>query len=445
MPKSNIQLNFDQAVSEGDTTRALKLLAEGAILSFGKTVSSNTFLMALKQGHFELFKALLQTLAPQQKIGDSLIFTLAAIGHYRRIDSNSPFLAYFLEQRIYERFTESGSNLTLYSWYLSAALGKTTEIERVTFSPEEVNALLYFATAADQLDCVKTLIKKGADCEAALSPNHLYNALTIAIASGYLRTVQYFIEEIKINPNQSYNIPTTTSYINPPKTISSLAIAATYGHINIVQYLIHQGATIDLSTIENNPIYLAARNKHNDIITYLLQQPPSVTIHSDAQQRHSMSEIAISGTTDLEFLRFLTQEISSDATEKKLPRIYGALLLSIRKNNTTALQYLLQNKNKPLPDKMNYLVFVAAYHSFLFPSLVCLKNDFLAKQPLDAFKKMQATISVPNNTLQKNSTTSTITGTPLFCAAKGGNKQAMDSLLAFYGEEITTIDLAPFL
>ena len=122
----------------------------------------------------------------------------------------------------------------------------------------------------EKLKYIRQLIKQNNINELKIYLNEnkeLLNAETpfgtwveVASAQGNLEMVEYFID-CGVDINKSCGIGNG----------GPLACAAFNGHLDIIKLLLQNGAVIDVSSSEKNPIFSAIYNGHTEIVKYLVE------------------------------------------------------------------------------------------------------------------------------------------------------------------------------
>jgi len=118
---------------------------------------------------------------------------------------------------------------------------------------------LHIAVKTGNIKCLLTLIKAGADINAANKQGR--TPLHVAATTGNLSALKILIEH-------GASVSAISRSMNTP-----LHDAAAKGNIEVVKYLVAKGANIN--SVNNRgatPLKTATKNKHNDIARYLISK-----------------------------------------------------------------------------------------------------------------------------------------------------------------------------
>lgn len=72
----------------------------------------------------------------------------------------------------------------------------------------------------------------------------------------------------------------------------AINLAASNGHLNVVQYLLSSGAEVDTSEPERNPLFAAIHGGHADIVQCLLDSGIDASIKYSGQSMNEMDAVA---------------------------------------------------------------------------------------------------------------------------------------------------------
>jgi ankyrin repeat protein len=115
------------------------------------------------------------------------------------------------------------------------------------------------AAASNQLETMRYLLRKGAAVDGGSSP---YQPLAGAAGAGHLGAVKLLMDHGS-NPNLRFEAACSPSI--------ALTQAAWNGHLDIVHYLVRNGAEVDSqSEKQRTALGRAAMKNHHDVITFLL-------------------------------------------------------------------------------------------------------------------------------------------------------------------------------
>ena len=143
---------------------------------------------------------------------------------------------------------------------------------------------LHCASINGALDCVKILLEKGANVNAARS-NDGGTSLMHASGEGYLEIVRLLIGKgANVNAQDLDGC-------------TALAFAAHMGHLSVVQLLIEKGATVNSSALNGvTPLMFASVRGHLGIVAFLLENGADVNaknkngdtaLHAASTENHS--------------------------------------------------------------------------------------------------------------------------------------------------------------
>jgi ankyrin repeat protein len=118
---------------------------------------------------------------------------------------------------------------------------------------------LHTAVRDGKMDAVKLLLDKGADINAFNGAED--TAITIAAENGQLEILQFLVSK-----GSSLNV---SSNVQTP-----LLAAAENGHLNVVKYLVEKGLNINEGTKfrKDTPLHMAAQNGYADVVSFLLEK-----------------------------------------------------------------------------------------------------------------------------------------------------------------------------
>ena len=146
--------------------------------------------------------------------------------------------------------------------------------DRNARSVNNYNELLLDSSEENEISLVKEALNKGADINFQTSLS-LYNAA----ASGNLEIVKYLIENGALDLDGAMRAASGRGYLNIVKYLVenganihslnelALRLASKYGDLNIVKYLVEKGA--DIHVFDDHPLQLAKEQKHLDVVEYL--------------------------------------------------------------------------------------------------------------------------------------------------------------------------------
>lgn len=198
-----------------------------------------------------------------------------------------------------------------------------------------VTPLLGAAGKPDSYPVVRRLIEAGANINAQrrvfLSVLANANVLTIAIAGGDQRTVEFLLErQAELNPKTG----------TPP-----LVAAAMTGNIRIARELLQRGADIDTARNFGTALHMALFAGNPEMARFLIEQGANPTIPS--QRGHGTQPIVLSAYND-----------HGDPTLTKLLVARGVDVNTANEAGETAFSYALKNGSDS--ELVRYLVAVGA-------------------------------------------------------------------------------------
>ncbi|KAF8771011.1 Serine/threonine-protein phosphatase 6 like protein [Argiope bruennichi] len=185
---------------------------------------------------------------------------------------------------------------------------------------------LHLAVYSGHITVVKLLIESGANVNIADYKNR--TAIELAVAHGKLEIVKMLSELKRINIHDKAN-----------DGLSLLHIAAQFGRLDIMKYLIEKG--IDISS-ENDAgtksIHFAARDGHKDIVQFLLDLDPNGK-HLTVDGYTPVHYAVLGGHTDI--LKFLIDKKFDINVSSR----YGVLPIhmAVNVNNENILRILLHH------------------------------------------------------------------------------------------------------
>ncbi|WP_141993220.1 ankyrin repeat domain-containing protein [Bacillus sp. B4EP4a] len=131
------------------------------------------------------------------------------------------------------------------------------------------------AIKSGQLDTVKDLLEKEPEMLTWMTPFGTW--LHIAAAYGRLEIIQYLM-----NAGISTNAQGGTFSTN------ALERAATKGHLDIAEYLINQNVEIDTSEPDRNPLFAAIYGGHFEIVKLLVENNIDIFIKYSGDNKKDM-------------------------------------------------------------------------------------------------------------------------------------------------------------
>ena len=187
--------------------------------------------------------------------GSTLAFYAAALGQVDELKKAPISLSDMLEQKDITSSTllllASQKNQLAVIKLFVENLGDNKQRTQVIFDA------LYYAITHGQLNVIKYCVSAGFDLECRIT-RYGNTALHSACASGYLRSVKYFVAKgVTINSLNDINE-------------TPVSIATRNGYLDIVEHMVICGADTTIKTSGGyDPMYLASINNHYDIVSYL--------------------------------------------------------------------------------------------------------------------------------------------------------------------------------
>ncbi|KAF8763623.1 Serine/threonine-protein phosphatase 6 like protein [Argiope bruennichi] len=214
----------------------------------------------------------------------------------------------------------------------NAASGGNHEVVKILLNQKaKINARsadgsspLHLAVYPGHTSVVKLLIENGANVNIADYKNR--TAIELAVAHGKLEIVKMLSKLKRVNIHDKAN-----------DGFSLLHIAAQFGHLNIMKYLIEIGADINSENdAGTKPIHFAAREGHKDIVQFLLDIDPS-SKHLTIVGQTPVHYAVLGGHIDvLQFLIDRKFDINASSRKGVLP-----IHLAVFTNNENILKLLL--------------------------------------------------------------------------------------------------------
>ncbi|QCB62657.1 hypothetical protein EJB00_03440 [Wolbachia endosymbiont of Drosophila mauritiana] len=168
------------------------------------------------------------------------------------------------------------------------------------------NTPLHLAAKNNHLDVVKYLIKEGANCDIKF--DYGWTLLHLFARKGNLDGVKllmenedfssYFITRINAhdkNQGTALDMAAQLGHLEIVKLLKEkhasvlgnasftpLHLAAEGGYLDVVEYLVKEGAILDVKDYrKNTPLHLAAKNNHLDVVKYLVEKGAKVDIKNN--------------------------------------------------------------------------------------------------------------------------------------------------------------------
>ena len=190
---------------------------------------------------------------------------------------------------------------------------------------KEKKSPLMYACLAGRIDCVKLLIKKGANIllKDKLTKNTAYH---FACKNGYLNIVKYFIEntEIKID-------------LPGEERMTGLMLACLYGHYTLVEYLLEKKSKINKKDkFKRTPLLHAIRGGHFKLVSYLLSRGADFE-QADSSNNTPLHYACSSGFKNIVEILIKAGANPNPSNDWK----YSALEIGFVKNHFGIIKYLL--------------------------------------------------------------------------------------------------------
>ena len=114
-------------------------------------------------------------------------------------------------------------------------------------------------------------------------PDDFEPNIFLAAASGKLSSLQYLIEQEKVDIDQT--TPIKYQKENIPRESTILHVAAQFGHFKIVQYLIEKGANIEVQNeFHYSPLHFACLKGSLSIVQYLIEKGANIEAKGEDQR-----------------------------------------------------------------------------------------------------------------------------------------------------------------
>ncbi|GFT65912.1 hypothetical protein NPIL_166011, partial [Nephila pilipes] len=173
---------------------------------------------------------------------------------------------------------------------------------------------------------VKLLLENGANANLADIKNR--NSVELAVAHGKVEVVKLLLKEKNVHINDKGN-----------DGFSLLHIAAQAGNLNIVTYLINQGADVNSQNdAGSKPIHIATREGHKDIVEFFIKFR-SLNNYIDAFSQSLLHYAVLGGQTEILQL-LIDLEFDVNVTDRNDCKPIHVAAISGDKN---ALEILLQH------------------------------------------------------------------------------------------------------
>ncbi|MEO1219657.1 MAG: ankyrin repeat domain-containing protein [Bacteroidota bacterium] len=103
-----------------------------------------------------------------------------------------------------------------------------------------------------------------------------YTPIHYLAREGEKTLVQHLIESVKVNPDITY----------PPLNVTALQCAAVAGHLDVVKYLVCQGADVNHRDSQGNSVlFYAVTGGNIDVVLYLIGQDVSTKVEDNTEYK----------------------------------------------------------------------------------------------------------------------------------------------------------------
>jgi hypothetical protein len=187
--------------------------------------------------------------------------------------------------------------------------------------PDGITAL-YIAARHGDFETVDFLLKQGADPRLAKTDKSKLTPLIAAIMRGYGNIVQAFLDK------------------SPPETtdLLSLNVAATFGHVHIIEQLEKMAEKLKLTVDRSSAIQLAALQGRFEVVNYFLAQDPKLIKTINAEQQSLLHLCAINGNREL--FEYLLQKGLASQLQVEDNHGYNPFHLALKSNNYALAAFL---------------------------------------------------------------------------------------------------------
>ena len=183
------------------------------------------------------------------------------------------------------------------------------------------HSVLIEAVGKGGLDMVKLLVQGGADVNAVFPNQHGSNALNKAASYGHMDIVKYLVEDAKAN----VNVEMAGTSGTPATSVLMTAVHA--GELDIVKYLVEVGKA-DVNKViptsnAGDMVSAASFSGQLDVLKYFIEE---VKLDADAQVEHESYGSALAAATSVSVVRYLTKMAGVDVNMHIKHGRYGSAL-----------------------------------------------------------------------------------------------------------------------
>ena len=305
------------AIKTGQFIRAGELIEAGADIMHINNEGNNVLLLAAQHGHRQFLdwsELGDVNLHHVNHHGDNALMLAAANGHY---DTLRWLTVMGISSRQCNKngdnvltLAASGGHLQAVQWLLEGAAAHITAPLTVDKENYHGNTALMLAASNGHLDVVQLLVKHHA--RITVFNNQQSDALALAVLGGHLETAKWLVNT-QIDIHQCYwdnsnlfhyagvcgdltiakwlQSMSVSSDMPNRVGLTSLALAARYGHLELVTWLLAEKlSSVDPPTVEGDrPIHLAARYGHFEVVQLLIASGQDV----NQSNKHGQSALTL--------------------------------------------------------------------------------------------------------------------------------------------------------
>lgn len=191
-------------------------------------------------------------------------------------------------------------------------------------SRAEKQTLLRKAAIKGNLDFIKVFVQADCECDFICQEKDMKSPLHLAIEHGHVKIVHYLLEQRR----------------DQTTALNKLLIlhAVTAGHINMVRFLISQGADVHCILYQQGEtlLHIAAKQGYLDIVK-LLSQENNADINAETTSGMTPLNIAVS-KGHLNLVKYLIEELKVDYEEDEI------LKYAISSGQLNIVKYLIEHR-----------------------------------------------------------------------------------------------------